>query len=311
MDLHRSGGGAGRGGEVEPGGREHEGAVPVDEDRDRDRCRGGGDVARRPREALVDDDGAVGSGDPRRRGGGEDRCDRARGLAGAERCDGGGFDVLLHRVEHPGADTVVERHRRADARHRDRARRHGDGAGHGVRLRGLPSPPPPEQPPTTIASAMALITAVRTFDLCTKGVSQPPVSIRRTSSSESGVTRASTSSPDSSTVSPRAQQDVVVADDRDERRVARHVEIADRLAGDRRVLGERDLDQAHVAALELEEPHEPPDAHGLVDERGDEVRGRHRQVDAPRLVEQPLVLRVVDAGDDARAPRTPAWRAAR
>ena len=52
--------------------------------------------------------------------------------------------------------------------------------------------------------------------------------------------------------------------------------------------------------LELEQPHQPADAHGLVDERRDEVRGRHRDVDAPRLVEHPLVLRVVDARDDPR-----------
>ena len=96
------------------------------------------------------------------------------------------------------------------------------------------------------------------------------------------------------------EEHVVVAHDRDERCVARYLEVADRLTGDGRVVGQRDLDEANLAALELEQAHEPPDAHGLVDERGDEMRGRHGEVDAPRLVEEPVVLRVVHPRNDAR-----------
>jgi hypothetical protein len=45
--------------------------------------------------------------------------------------------------------------------------------------------------------------------------------------------------------------------------------------------------------------HQRADRDGFLDERGEQVRCGHRHVDAPGLVEQPLVVRVVDAGHDA------------
>ena len=46
--------------------------------------------------------------------------------------------------------------------------------------------------------------------------------------------------------------------------------------------------------------HQVADRDGLLDQRGQHPRGRHRDVDAPRLVEEPLVAGIVGAGDDAR-----------
>ena len=50
-----------------------------------------------------------------------------------------------------------------------------------------------------------------------------------------------------------------------------------------------------VAAFELQDADEAADRHRFFDERGDEVRRRHGEVDTPVLVEQPFVLRVVHA----------------
>ena len=86
----------------------------------------------------------------------------------------------------------------------------------------------------------------------------------------------------------------------DEHGVGGPVDVADAPAGERAALGESDLDHRGAALLELEDAHEVADAHGLLDERRHEPGRRHRDVDAPRLVEHPLVLRVVDPGDGAR-----------
>ncbi len=66
-----------------------------------------------------------------------------------------------------------------------------------------------------------------------------------------------------------------------------------------------------LPALEAEQADEAPDRDRLLDQRGEELRGRHRDVDPPALVEEPLVLRVVDPWRSRGGPRTPAWRAAR
>ena len=124
--------------------------------------------------------------------------------------------------------------------------------------------------------------------------------MRRTSSSDSGVTIASTSSPASKTESPRGittcssrtMATMVALRGTSTSRSARS------MTG--RVVGEGHLDQAGLTALELEDAHQAADGDRLLDQRGDEVRGRHREVDAPVLVEQPLVLRVVHPGDHAR-----------
>ena len=46
------------------------------------------------------------------------------------------------------------------------------------------------------------------------------------------------------------------------------------------------IDEAHLSAFELEQPHEATHAHRLVDERSDQVRSRDREINAPRLVER-------------------------
>ena len=66
------------------------------------------------------------------------------------------------------------------------------------------------------------------------------------------------------------------------------------------IVGQGHLDQPGLTAFELQDAHQAADGHGLLDQRGDEVGRRDREVDAPVLVEQPLVLRVVDPRDDAR-----------
>ena len=91
----------------------------------------------------------------------------------------------------------------------------------------------------------------------------------------------------------------VLAQHGDDRGVAGHPEVLDRLAVDRRSLGEAHLGQPGPATLEREQADERPDGDRLLDEGGEQVRRRHADVDAPDLVEHPLVLRVVDPGDDA------------
>ena len=91
--------------------------------------------------------------------------------------------------------------------------------------------------------------------------------------------------------------DEVVADHRHHRRVAGEAGLGDRCPEERGVLAERDLDQTGPTALEGQQPDEGADRDGLLHERGEQVRSRHRHVDTPRLVEQPLVLGVVDPGE--------------
>jgi hypothetical protein len=51
---------------------------------------------------------------------------------------------------------------------------------------------------------------------------------------------------------------------------------------------------------EAEQTHQVADAHRLLDQGRHQPGRRHGDVHAPRLVEQPLVLRVVDPGDHTR-----------
>ena len=92
----------------------------------------------------------------------------------------------------------------------------------------------------------------------------------------------------------------LVADDADEHAVGGQVHLVDAAADERRVSGQRQLDHRRLALLELEQAHEVTDADGLLDERRHEPRRRDGDVDAPAVVEHPLVLRVVDACDGAR-----------
>jgi hypothetical protein len=93
--------------------------------------------------------------------------------------------------------------------------------------------------------------------------------------------------------------DVVLAEDGDDGRVAGEAQRGDLVIDGGRLGGEGDLHEPGPTPFEGQEPHEGPDRHGLLDERGEQVRGRDRDVDAPHLVEHPLVLRVVHPGDDA------------
>lgn len=90
------------------------------------------------------------------------------------------------------------------------------------------------------------------------------------------------------------------ADDRHQRGVLGPVHVPDRGAGERRLRRQRQLDQVRVAVAEAEQPDEVADAHRLLDQGRHEARRRDGDVHAPGLGEQPLVLRVVHAGDDPR-----------
>jgi hypothetical protein len=72
------------------------------------------------------------------------------------------------------------------------------------------------------------------------------------------------------------------------------------LTHDGRVGGEGDLHKVGVALPEGEQADKVAHAHGLLHQRGQHARGRHGNVDAPGLVEHPLVLGMVHAGDHAR-----------
>ena len=93
-------------------------------------------------------------------------------------------------------------------------------------------------------------------------------------------------------------QHPALAQDRHQRRVGRPLDGPDLLAGQRRVVGHGQLDQAGLALPEGHQPDQVADADGLLDEGRQQPRRGHGHVDAPRLVVQPFVARVVDAGDD-------------
>ena len=97
----------------------------------------------------------------------------------------------------------------------------------------------------------------------------------------------------------RGHDDAPFAQDRDERAVLRPRHLPDQRADLRCVVGERDLDEVRLALLQGEQPDEVADGDRLLDDGGQQPGRGDRDVDAPGLVEQPLVLRVVDAGDDA------------
>jgi signal transduction histidine kinase len=89
-----------------------------------------------------------------------------------------------------------------------------------------------------------------------------------------------------------------LAQDGDQGDVRGPLDRADLLPGERRVGRHGHLDQARLALAERHQPHQVADAHGLLDERGEQARRRDGDVDAPGLVVQPLVARVVHPGDD-------------
>ena len=111
--------------------------------------------------------------------------------------------------------------------------------------------------------------------------------------------RRASSSPASIGCSGLRGVDLAVAQDRDQGAVLRQRDQAGRLADVRRIGGERHLDQVGVALTEGEQPHQVTDGDSLLDERGHDPRGRHVDVHAPRLAEQPLVVGVVDSADGA------------
>ena len=73
----------------------------------------------------------------------------------------------------------------------------------------------------------------------------------------------------------------------------------DGLAAPRGVVGQRDLDEVGLPLAEAHQPYQVTDGHRLLDERRQHPRCGDRHVDAPILVEQPLVARIVDPGHDA------------
>ena len=86
------------------------------------------------------------------------------------------------------------------------------------------------------------------------------------------------------------------AQDSDQRRVARQRELAHRPTAPGRVVGQGDLHQVGVALAELHQPDQVTDRDRLLHHRGQHPGCGHRDIDAPGLVEQPLVARIVDPG---------------
>ena len=75
----------------------------------------------------------------------------------------------------------------------------------------------------------------------------------------------------------------------------RQLHVADEFADDRGVVGQGQLVHEGAGLVEGEYRYQRADADGLLDERRHDPRRRYGHVHAPGLVEQPLVLRVVDA----------------
>ena len=55
----------------------------------------------------------------------------------------------------------------------------------------------------------------------------------------------------------------------------------------------------HSCRVEGEQTHGNTDRNGLLDECCHDTRGRYGHVDSPRLIEEPLILRVIEARDHA------------
>ena len=62
--------------------------------------------------------------------------------------------------------------------------------------------------------------------------------------------------------------------------------------------GQRDLHEVGLALPQRHQPHQVAHRDRLLDQRREQARGGDRDVDAPVVVEQPLVARVVHPGDD-------------
>jgi hypothetical protein len=71
------------------------------------------------------------------------------------------------------------------------------------------------------------------------------------------------------------------------------VDLTHRAPRERGVLRQGQLDQVGLALPQCQQPHEVADRHGLLDHGGQHAWRGHRHVDTPRVVEQPLVRRVV------------------
>src|SRR6266508_5725511 len=91
--------------------------------------------------------------------------------------------------------------------------------------------------------------------------------------------------------------DPAAAENGDQGGVAGEVDLADGTAGEGGVLGEGHLDEVGLALAQGEELDQVADADRLLDHGGEQARRGHPDVDAPGLVEQTLVGRVVDPGD--------------
>ena len=126
-----------------------------------------------------------------------------------------------------------------------------------------------------------------------------PVRMARTSSSDSLVTSTMTSSPVRIRVSPRGRSPAPDArSPRPSRRGRPRSTISLSAAGEPSA-SVTSASRALPPSKESSRTNEP-DRHRLLHQGGDQVRGRDGDVDAPHLVEHPLVLRVVDPGDDPR-----------
>ena len=81
-----------------------------------------------------------------------------------------------------------------------------------------------------------------------------------------------------------------------DRRLPRHSQPGQLPAGGGRTRGQGHLYEVGTRRLELQDTDQRPDRYRLFDKGGEQVGRRHRYVDAPGLVEQPVVLGMVDPG---------------
>ncbi len=99
---------------------------------------------------------------------------------------------------------------------------------------------------------------------------------------------------------PARHDDFAFRDDRHDVRALGDREFGERLADGLRIRRERDLVDDHVLGRERHECDDVAETDFLLDQAVDDLGGRDRHVDAPRLGEHPLVLGVVGPGEDHR-----------
>ena len=119
-------------------------------------------------------------------------------------------------------------------------------------------------------------------------------------------TTASRSAPSDDLVAGREHRlglgdhDVALPQDPDDGGVGGQPQLVDGLAHRARTFRQGHLHDRDVAAFQSDQPNQVADGDGFLHHGSEDVRRRDRGIDAPLFVEEPLVLGVVHARQDAR-----------